>query len=108
VVNLLLAENATNYDPVGTNFGQETVFATDNHVQAAGTAASLFTSLTAPGLDWTPAGGSAAATGGGVVVIPGDYTANFFGGTLSNTTYFGAADPAGAKWWEGWTNYATN
>jgi hypothetical protein len=108
VVNLLLAENATNYDPVGTNFGQETVFATDNHVQAAGTAASLFTSLTAPGLDWTPAGGSAAATGGGVVVIPGDYTASFFGGTLSNTTYFGAADPAGAKWWEGWTNYATN
>jgi hypothetical protein len=108
VVNLLLAENTANYDPIGTNVGQETVFAADNHVQAAGTAAALFTSLTAPGLDWTPAGGSAAATGAGVVVIPGDYTANFFAGTLTNTTYFGAADPAGAKWWEGWTSYATN
>jgi hypothetical protein len=108
VVNLLLAENAANYDPVGTNFGQETVFAADNHVQAAGTAAALFTSLTAPGLDWTPAGSSPAGTGGGVVVIPPEYTANYFGGTLPNTTFFGAADPAAAKWWEGWTNYATN
>ncbi len=108
VVNLLLAENTTNYDPVGTNFGQETVFAADNHVQAAGTAAALFTSLTPTSLDWTPAGGSPAAAGAGVVVIPSDYTATFFGGTLTNTTYFGAADPAGEKWWEGWTNYATN
>ena len=108
VVNLLLAENTTNYDPVGTNFGQETVFAADNHVQAAGTAAALFTSLTPTSLDWTPAGASPAAAGAGVVVIPSDYTATFFGGTLTNTTYFGAADPAGEKWWEGWTNYATN
>jgi Fibronectin type III domain len=108
VVNLLLAENAANYDPVGTNFGQETVFAADNHVAAAGTAATLFTGLTPPALDWTPAAGSPAAAGAGVVVIPADYTANFFGGTLPNTTFFGAADPTAAKWWEGWTNYATN
>ena len=108
VVNLLLAGNTANYDPVGTNFGQATVFAADNHVASAAEAASLFTSLTAPGLDWTPAGGSPAGTGGGVVVIPAAYTANYFGGTLTNTTYFGAGDPAGAKWWLGWTNYATN
>ena len=25
---------------------------------------------------------------------------------VTNTTYFGAADPAGTKWWQGWTNYA--
>ena len=67
----------------------------------------LFTSLTPASLDWTPAAGSAAETGGGTVVIPPEYTANYFGGTLANTTYFGAADPAGPKWWEGWTNYAT-
>jgi hypothetical protein len=24
------------------------------------------------------------------------------------TTYRGAADPAGPKWWEGWTYYARN
>ena len=46
-------------------------------------------------------------TGAGTVVIPTEYTGNYFGGTLANTTYFGAADPAGPKWWEGWTNYAT-
>ena len=108
VVNLLLAENAVNYDPVGTNLGQETVFAADNHVAAAGTAAALFTSLTPPAFDWTPAAASPAAAGAGVVVIPADYTANFFGGSLPNTTFFGAADPTAAKWWEGWTNYATN
>ena len=106
VVNLLLAGNTTNYDPVGTNFGQETAFGSDNHVQAPGTAEALFTSLTPTSLDWTPVG--PAASGAGVVVIPSDYTANFFGGTLPNTTFFGAADPAAAKWWTGWTNYATN
>lgn len=108
VSNLLLAENGTNYDAVGTNFGQATAFAASNHVTAAGTAASLFASLTPASLDWTPAAGSPAAAGAGTVVIPAAYTAGFFGGSLTNTTYFGAADPAGTKWWQGWTNYATN
>ena len=109
VVNLLLAENAINYDAdAGTDFGKAAAFASDNHVVSAGTAASLFTSLTPTSLDWTPGASSPAASGAGVVVIPGAYTGNFFGGTLGNTTYFGAADPAGAKWWQGWTNYATN
>ena len=109
VVNILLAENAANYDAdAGTDFGKAARFAADNHVLSAGTAASLFTNLTPGSFDWTPAAGSAAGAGAGVVVIPSDYTANYFGGTLPNTAYFGAADPAGAKWWEGWTNYATN
>ncbi len=106
--NILLAENGANYDEDGgSNFGVAAAFAASNHVLDAGTAASLFTSLTPASLDWTPAAGSAAETGGGSVVIPPEYTANYFGGTLANTTYFGAADPAGPKWWEGWTNYAT-
>jgi len=108
VVNLLLAENADNYEPDGTNFGQEATFAADNHVASADPAASLFTSLTAGSLDWTPPAGSGAESGAGVVAIPSEFTGNFFGGTLENTTYFGAADPAGEKWWEGWTNEATN
>jgi len=109
VVNLLLAENAINYDDdAGANFGKAAAFAAANHVAAGGTAASLFASLTPASLDWTPAAGSAAATGGGTIVIPAGYTGAFFGGSLTNTTYFGAADPAGTKWWEGWTNYATN
>ncbi len=109
VVNLLLAENAANYDAdAGTDFGKAAAFAADNHVAAAGTAASLFANLTAGSFDWTPAAGSAAASGAGTVVIPSAYTAGFFGGTLGNTTFFGAADPAGPKWWEVWTSYATN
>jgi hypothetical protein len=109
VVNLLLAENAVNYDPdAGTNFGKAAAFAADNHVAAGGTAASLFTSLAPASLDWTPAGGSPAASGAGTVVIPAGYTGGFFGGSLTSTTYFGAADPAGTKWWQGWTSYAIN
>ena len=106
--NILLAENGANYDEDGgDNFGVADAFTTSNHVEDAGTAASLFTSLTPASLDWTLPGGSAAADGAGTVVIPEDYTDDYFGGTLTNTTYFGAADPAGAKWWEGWTRYAT-
>ena len=58
VVNILLAENAVElrHDGHG-NFGSATAFAADNHVEAAGTAAALFTSLTPTSLDWTPAGG---------------------------------------------------
>ena len=107
VVNLLLAENTTNYDAdAGADFGKSATFAADNHVLAPGTAASLFTNLTAGSFDWTPT--ATAASGAGTVVIPSEYTGGFFGATLPNTTYFGAADPAGPKWWEGWTNYAAN
>ena len=108
ISNLLLAENGPNYDEDGgDNFGVAGAFAASNHVEAAGAAATLFTSLTPASLDWTPAGGSAAASGAGTVVIPSEYTGGFFGSDLVNTTYFGAADPAGDKWWEGWTRYAT-
>ncbi len=108
ISNLLLAENGANYDEDGgDNFGVAGAFATSNHVEQAGAAATLFTSLTPASLDWTPPGGSAATSGAGTVVIPSEYTGGFFGGDLVNTTYFGAADPGGDKWWEGWTRYAT-
>src|SRR5918994_604812 len=107
--NILLAENAINYDEdAGTNFGKAAAFAAANHVVSPGTAASLFTSLTPASLDWTPAAGSAAASGAGTVLIPAEFTIGFFGTTMPNTGYFGAADPAGPKWWQGWTSYATN
>lgn len=109
VSNLLLAENVLNYDDdAGTNYGKAAAFEASNHVTAGGTAASLFASLAVASLDWTPAAGSPAAGGAGAVVIPAEYTAGFFGGALTNTTYFGAADPSGPRWWEGWTRYATN
>ena len=112
VQNVVLAANGKNYDDVTANpagpFGQASKFTTSNHVVSVGTAASLFTSLANASLDWTPAAGSPAAAGGGTVAPPAGRTANFFGGTLSNTTYMGAADPAGPKWWAGWTVHVTN
>jgi hypothetical protein len=27
---------------------------------------------------------------------------------MQQTTYIGAADPAGTKWWQGWTAYNIN
>jgi hypothetical protein len=109
VVNLLLAENATNYDADDSgDFGVLDAFTTSNHVEHAEDAATLFTSLDPAALDFTPPAGSAAESGGGEVAIPSEFTADFFGeANMPNTTYFGAADPAAAEgWWEGWTNHA--
>lgn len=108
LANILFAENTAAYDADDSgDFGVEAAFTDANHVLSDATAASIFTSLTPASLDWAPAAGSAAESGAGVVVIPNEYTGSFFGGTLENTTYFGAAEPGGAKWWDGWTSYVT-
>jgi hypothetical protein len=78
---------------------------------AAATTAGLFTGFTMPAtttasFDWTPAGGSIAAVGG-LTLFTGNM-ATAAGTFVQGTTYRGAAAPAGAKWWAGWTNYATN
>lgn len=109
VRNLLFAENATNYDAPNSNFGQQSRFTTAGNVEAAGaTAASLFTSMSPSGFDWTPSAASAARTGGSGP-LSGSLaarTGNFFGGPMTGTTFVGAADPNGMKWWQGWTSYA--
>jgi len=79
--------------------------------QATTTAASLLSALpTSPtdaaAFDWTPLAGSAATTGG-LATFNGNILAKA-GAFVTPTTYVGAADPAGAKWWQGWTNYAAN
>ena len=108
--NLLLTENAAVFQ-AGSN--QFTVDPTANNIEASSaTTASLFTAFptTQPtaesAFDWTPSATSPARTGG-----TGTFT-----GTLSTvagafaigTTYRGAADPTGAKWWQGWTRYVRN
>ncbi|HEU5260074.1 MAG TPA: hypothetical protein VFU41_01490 [Gemmatimonadales bacterium] len=106
--NMVFAQNTGtggDYDPAGTNFGQGTKFAADNHRSAA-TAAALFANLTPTGLNWTPQG--IAASGCGTVALPAARAANFFGGTMPNTAYCGAVDPAGPQWYQGWTVYLTN
>jgi hypothetical protein len=85
----------------------------NNLTLAAGTvtAASIFGALpaapaSAAALDWSLPTGSPGRTGG-----TGTFTGALAtkGGTfILGTTYLGAADPTGAKWWEGWTHYDIN
>jgi hypothetical protein len=78
------------------------------------TAAALFTKLPATGttpaaasdFDWTPATGAAIATGG-MATFSGKI-ATKAGTFVTATSYLGAAQPGGTKWWSGWTNYARN
>ncbi len=109
--NLFLAENGDVFQAASGSTVQGSLdpAAAAIHVAAAGvTASSIFTSLpAAPGtLDWSLSAAAAARTGG-----TGAFTgalATKAGSFVTGTTYRGAADPAGAKWWAGWTNYARN
>jgi hypothetical protein len=111
IANLVLAGNGFNYDTVGAGFAQETKFGAANAIQAFDSDVLADTllgiNLNTASLDWTPKAGSPAATGGSAQV-PAHFnarTANFFGGQMEQTTYIGAADPNGPKWWDGWTAY---
>ena len=110
IVNAVLAGNAAAYepssDPAYTEAQFATLFAGDNHRTEAA-AASVLTNLTPGSFDWTPTG--TAATGCNSVAVPATYNiTNFFGGTLTLPSYCGGVDPAGPKWYEGWTVHATN
>lgn len=110
IVNTVMAGNAAAYEPstspVFTDVQFTALFAADNHRTEAA-AASVITNLTPATFDWTPTG--TAATGCNTVPIPGTYNVtNFFAGTLTLPAYCGAVDPAGPKWYEGWTAHAIN
>ena len=94
--------------------GRFTIDATTNLLTSAAstvTAASLFTALpltpaNAAALDWSLPTASAARTGG-----TGAFSgalATKAGSFVVGTSFVGAADPSGAKWWQGWTSYARN
>jgi hypothetical protein len=110
--NLLLADVTTVFQASSGSNVQFTVDADANAIeQTATTTANLFTAFaaqptTAEQLDWTPAAASPAATGG-LAAFAGAL-ATKAGAAVSGTTYRGAADPAGAKWWQAWTVYADN
>ena len=86
----------------------------NNLTNGSATAVSLFAKLPAQGVaptgvgdfDWTPAAGSAITTGG-LAPFSGKM-ATKAGTVVTATSYLGAADPAGAKWWSGWTVYFRN
>lgn len=116
VRNMYVVQTGPVFQPqaTGSTTVQGSIDITANSIEVAAgttTAASIFTALpaapaTAAELDWSLLAGVAPRTGG-----TGAFTgalATKAGAYVSGTAYRGAADPAGAKWWAGWTNYARN
>lgn len=110
---VLFAENGALFEPdnPGSATRHYTVDAAANALEAAqGSAASLFVGLpanpAAGAFDWTPSAASPARTGG-VAQFPAQVAAKA-GPFVTATAYRGAADPAGPRWWQGWTTYARN
>lgn len=114
ISNVLLTQNGFNLDTTGAGFAQ-----TANWIGSAAprlaTLKQFATAVLVDTLlginigatpDWTPKAASPANTGGGTA--PAARVAGYFGGTWLNTSYLGAADPAGTKWWQGWTVYTPN
>jgi len=101
--------------PGGSAAAQASFDMTGNSLTNSTTsAASLFTALPAQGatpsgvtaFDWTPAASSAIATGG-MTTFTGKL-ASKAGTVVTGTSYIGAAQPGGTKWWQGWTVYFRN
>ena len=110
--NIILAENGSNFEAAGTNFGS--VLNTNATAWAISTAtlASIFsgalptgtTAVTTANLNLTPTG--SAATGGlsTFTTLLTARTAGFFGAAMPGTAYMGAVEPGSTtKWYEGWT-----
>jgi hypothetical protein len=111
LTNILSVDNAALFE---AGDGRFTIDAEANAIESGdGDAASLFTALPAApaagaDFDWTPAGGSAAASGG-LETFEGAI-ATKAGEFVTGTAFRGAAPTEGADamWWTGWTNYASN
>ncbi len=108
VRNVLIAES-----PLALQAGQQAYDLVANSItfEQALAAASLFTNLpAAPGavadFDWSLTANAAPRTGG-LATFTGDL-ATRAAGSITGTTYRGAWDPNGTKWWEGWTSYSNN
>ena len=108
--NILVASNGAVFEPdvSSSSTRHYTVDVEDAAIEAVAVMpASLFASLDHDtGLDWAPATGSVAATGG-LNAFDGMLAAKA-GTFVQPTSYRGAADPAAAAWWSGWTAYARN
>ena len=110
--NIFLTDNTVTFLPqTGSTVQGSVDLAANNLVEGTEAASDLFTLLPlAPTLetqlDWSPAAGSPISTGG-LATFTGDL-ATKAGSFITGTAYRGAADPAGPKWWQGWTNYALN
>ena len=113
VKNVYFTENAVIFQGAnGTNVQNSLDLPGNALVDGTAATPSLFTAFpatvsettTASDFDWTPAN-AAPITTGGLTTFTGKL-ATAAGTTVTGTAYLGAADPSGAKWWQGWTVYA--
>lgn len=118
VKNILFVETPTMFQAASGSTVQNAFDAAGNSlVASSATTTSLFTAFpasvtstsTEAAFDWTPAAGSAAASGG-LATFTGKLatavaTASATGNTIAGTSYVGAVAPGGTKWWQGWTKY---
>jgi len=107
--NIFLAENGPAFQAASGTTVQGTVDLAGSSIEVGtGNTASIFTGLpatpTTSTLDWSLVAGAAARTGG-LATFTGALGTKA-GTVVTGTAYRGAADPNGAKWWAGWTNYA--
>lgn len=120
VRNLVLAENGSNFEPPGKNFGSTLADSASQWSITESALADLFTgalptgstAVTESNLNLALKSGAPATTGGlsdfsGTAIAP--RATNFFGGTMPATAYIGALDPAAATpWYAGWTRWYRN
>ncbi len=115
--NIYFTENATIFQ-TGTGTGESAQYSLDlaaNGLEDGNApVASLFTAFptdtrnaTAADFDWMPSANSPLRTGGlsdfsGLSPALQEAAGSF----IVPTTYRGAVDPNGPRWWEGWTTYA--
>ncbi len=109
IKNILIVETPTG----AFQTGQQTTDLTTNNItyDQTTTSASLFTKFpvapaTAADFDWSLSATSAARTGG-LAAFTGDLLTRA-GTFVTPSSYRGAADPTGTKWWDGWTVYTRN
>ncbi|MEO5904146.1 MAG: fibronectin type III domain-containing protein [Gemmatimonadaceae bacterium] len=113
--NIFFTEDPVVFQAGGGSTTQNSFdLAGNNLTNSVSPAALLVTTLPAQSVspagvasfDWTPSAASAIATGG-LATLPGRIGTKA-GTVVAGTAYLGAAAPAGAKWWAGWTTYARN
>ena len=122
--SVLMVDNGSvtnrTWDSTTVGVAMRTALATGFNNDTTGSFATIFPGVplsptlatTGANFDWTPAAGSAATTGGtgAFSALTGTNGSRIAGraGTIVGTTYRGAVDPAGPRWWQGWTAYARN
>jgi len=116
VRNIYFTESGTTvFQPALTAPQNQFGFDLPSNVLTAGfsISQSLFVALPVPlsapsdvsALDWTP--NSPSVSGGGSTIFTGRIVTKA-GSFVVPTSYLGAADPNGAKWWAGWSVYVRN